>query len=343
MSATFWKKRNRRRVPALEPRQLVHDRLQRPLDVGGGEDRQGVVQLGGDAPVVDHQSVVLVVGAAVHAGDRLEEAVLPQRRVEVHDLLDRGVEAGEQHVADDQDRERVTALLEALHQPVLLLAGEMPVGEALGVVVLRRHDQRRLGGVQAVEGLLVGRGRIPAHRHHLGLEAVGLDIVAVVLEEVEADGLDPPRGAGDGLLGGVALLDRGAFLLGAVGEHGVEDLVDALADDLQVREPRLVEDRHRGVVGHRLLDRVGVDVGAEGAERALVALVDGRAGEAQEAGVGECPAHVGGQGAVLGAVRLVDHDEDVRGLGEDGMGFPLAACHCRRGRRSAPGTSGWWS
>ena len=40
---------------------------------------------------------------AVHAGDGLQQVVLPQPLVDVHHLLDRGVEAGEQHVAHDQE------------------------------------------------------------------------------------------------------------------------------------------------------------------------------------------------------------------------------------------------
>ena len=41
--------------------------------------------------------------AAVGAGDRLEQRVPAQRLVQVHDLLDRGVEAGEQLRGDDQE------------------------------------------------------------------------------------------------------------------------------------------------------------------------------------------------------------------------------------------------
>ena len=113
-----------------------------------------------------------------------------------------------------------------------------------------------------------------------------------------------------------------AFVLGAVGEDAVENLVDGLPDDLKLREPALVEDGYRRPVLHRLLDGVGVDVGAEGAERAPVLLVDGGAGKAEEAGVRERLAHVRGEAPVLRAVGLVHHDEDVGGLGQRGVDRP---------------------
>ena len=175
------------------------------------------------------------------------------------------------------------------------------------------------GPDQPVQRFLVGDGGVAARRDHLGLESVGGDEPREVVDEVQADRLDASRGAGDGLLGGETLLDDCAFVLGAVGEDAVEDLVDGLSDDVEFREPALVEDGHRRPVLDGLLDGVGVDVGAEGAQRAPVLLVDGGAGEAEEAGVGQRLAQVRGEAPVLRAVGLVHHDEDVGGLGQRGV------------------------
>ena len=267
---------HRRRVSALEPRQLVHARGKRSLNIGGREDRERVLQLRGHAPVVHHQPVGLLVPVRpVHAGDGLEQGVLLERRIEVHHLLDRRVEAGEQHVAHHQDGERVGVVLEPFDKPVLLVLAQVPARQPRLVVVARRHDHGRLGSVQPVQRLLVGDGGVAARCDHLGLESVGGDESREVVDKVQADRLDAARSAGDGLLGGEALLDDGAFVLGAVGEDAVEDLIDGLPDDLQLREPALVEDGHRRSVPDGLLDGVGVDVGAEGVQRAPVLLVDG--------------------------------------------------------------------
>ena len=67
--------------------------------------------------------------------------VLPERRVEVEDLLDRGVEAGEQHVADHEHRQPVATVLEPLDGLVLLVFAQPPAGLARLVVVAGRHDE----------------------------------------------------------------------------------------------------------------------------------------------------------------------------------------------------------
>ena len=118
---------HRRRVPGLQARQLVHVRGQRPRHFGRRKDRQRVLQLGGHAPVVDHQPVGLVVAVrAVDAGDGLQQRMLLERRIEIHHLFRRRVEAGQQHVAHHQDGERVITILEPLDEPVLFLLAQMP-------------------------------------------------------------------------------------------------------------------------------------------------------------------------------------------------------------------------
>ena len=67
----------------------------------------------GHAVVIDHNpagfgDTALHVGA-VDPGDRLEQLGLLDRSIQVHGLLDRGIEAGEQHRLDDQEGQRVGA------------------------------------------------------------------------------------------------------------------------------------------------------------------------------------------------------------------------------------------
>ena len=161
---------------------------------------------------------------------------------------------------------------------------------------------------------------MPARCDDLGLESVGGDEAREVVDEVQADRLDAARGGGDRLFGGETLPDGGPLILAAIGEDAVEDLIEGLPDDLKLRQPALVEDRHRRAVLDRLLDGVGVDIGAEGAQRASVLPVYGGAGEAEEAGVGQGLAHVRGEAPVLRAVGFVHHHEDVLGLGQGGVG-----------------------
>ena len=93
----------------------------------------------------------------------------------------------------------------------------------------------RLGAVQTIQRLLVSDSGVTARGHHLGLEAVRGDELREVLDEVQADRFDAARRAGDRRLGGEPLFDRCPFVVGPVGEHVVEHLVDGLPDDLECR------------------------------------------------------------------------------------------------------------
>ncbi len=62
---------------------------------------QGLLELVGEAQVVDDQAAGLVAEDAVHAGDGLHQAVPLHRLVDVHRVHAGRVEAGEPHVADD--------------------------------------------------------------------------------------------------------------------------------------------------------------------------------------------------------------------------------------------------
>src|SRR3984957_16043709 len=54
--------------------------------------------------VIDDEAALFAVRNSIHARDGLEEVVLLQPLVDVHHLLDGRVEAGQQHVANDQER-----------------------------------------------------------------------------------------------------------------------------------------------------------------------------------------------------------------------------------------------
>ena len=98
--------------------------------------------------------------------------------------------------------------------------------------------------------------------------------------------------------------------------------VDGGLVDLELHLRRLEVQRQRGLVADRFLERVAahvallVLVGAEGPEGVAVGAVDGRAGEAEEEGIGQRLAHLAAQVAFLRAVRLVHHHDDVRALVE---------------------------
>ena len=108
----------------------------------------------------------------------------------------------------------------------------------------------------------------------------------------------------------------------ACGQLG-ERLVERLAIDVEVHEARLDVDRQRRAIGDRAFDGVvvqdalGVVGVAEGRPGVAIGRRDRRAGEADEAGVWKRRPHVETQAALLGAVGLVDHDDDVRAIVEE--------------------------
>ena len=134
--------------------------------------------------------------------------------------------------------------------------------------------------------------------------------------------------------------------------------------ELQLGEPALVVDRHRGAVVDGALDVVDADVVAEDRARVGVGLLDRRAGEADERGVRQRVAHVAGEAVdevVLAAVRLVGDDDDVAPVrehrvavalllgeelldgGEDDAARRRPQSFARRSARSAACTGGWRS
>ena len=99
------------------------------------------------------------------------------------------------------------------------------------------------------------------------------------------------------LLLDLLLLAFGDFLEGRV------DLGALLVLELELRQPRLVVDRHGRAVVNRALDVVDVDVVAEDLLGADVGRLDGRSGEADERGIGQRVADVLGEAVADGTPR----------------------------------------
>ena len=117
-----------------------------------------LLQVREDADVVDDQAAGLVAEGAVDAGDGLHEAGALHRLVDVHGVHRRGVEAGQPHVADDDELQRIVGVLGA---------GLEVLADVLGVQV--RLELGRVGGraghddldlaVRRVVGVPVGSQR----------------------------------------------------------------------------------------------------------------------------------------------------------------------------------------
>jgi len=124
---------------------------------GGGD-------LGAQTDVVDDEPVALVlpgpgVGeAAVGAGDGLEQGVPTQRLVQVHDLLDGGVEPGEQLRRHHQERQRVVLVVEPLLDPGLLVPGERVRHVLLRLVRAGPHQHDDLRALMVPEPMDTDRG-----------------------------------------------------------------------------------------------------------------------------------------------------------------------------------------
>ena len=167
---------------------------------------------------------------------------------------------------------------------------------------------------------------VDAHQHRLA----GLPGRGVVPHEVPRHLVEPLPGGDDVV---VALELPFQALRHVDAADGRFELLQLLGDALvQVpdRHPQrvaagVVVEGYGGLVLHRALEVVGRDVVAEHPPRELVAGEQRRAGKADVAGVRQGVAHVQGQRAVLGTVRLVGDDDDVvaRGIALAGHDVPV--------------------
>ena len=72
---------------------------------------KGCLQVGEDADVVDDQAARLVAESTVDAGNRLHQTGALHGLIDIHGVHGRSVEAGQPHVADDDEFERVVRIL----------------------------------------------------------------------------------------------------------------------------------------------------------------------------------------------------------------------------------------
>ena len=227
-----------------------------------------------NAHVVDDKTLLLeLVAHAVDAGDGLEQVVVGDHLVQVHDLLDGGVEAGKQHVVDDDDADapvhlgltlafdRIEGQFEAL-DAAFVVAGVGVSLDVRRVVVAAGNDHGRLQAAQpihvdpfwvalfqlvdlcrqsVVEGGLVADRCLAGDSHHLSLEAVGEDKAHVVLYHVGCFGPDGLLRLQVGVAGAEAQ-DLQALAQLVVAEDVGEALIHA----------RLIH--HLGVVGAPFVD-----------------------------------------------------------------------------------------
>ena len=113
-----------------------------------------------------------------------------------------GPDGGQKAVGPDQEGLPPIQLVELLIREI----------EQVGVEPLQLLHQLGLGDP---EGVVVTEGGTPAHGHHLGLEAVGVDVLHVVAEHVAGLGGDQRLGLHHVPLRGVLPLDRLQLLGGA--------------------------------------------------------------------------------------------------------------------------------
>jgi hypothetical protein len=298
------------------------------LRVGG----QRLLQLVGEPQVVHHQPARLVAEDAVHAGDGLHQAAPAHGLVDVHRVQAGGVEAGEPHVAHDDQPERVLGLPEPVGERLpagLVPDVELPVRPVVGGA--RHHDLHRALAVVVVVPPRAEGGDLavqldadaPAHAHHHRLAVHRGQPVLEMVHQVARDELEPAPGSHHRLelrplrLEPLLALDLLAF--GRLLELGVDPGPLGLLQ-LELREAALVVDGHGGAIDDRALDVVDGDVVPEDRARVGIGLLDGRPGEADERGAGQGIAHVPGEAVdevVLAPVRLVGDHHDVVAVRQD--------------------------
>ena len=136
-----------------------------------------------------------------------------------------------------------------------------------------------------------------------------------MLPDVAGDQPDALGVLGDKSETDALLLQLLALLVGQIDEPAVEQDVDLGLVDRPLGLPAFVEDRHSGAVAHGVVDSILVEVGLAGLAEAgvgvLVGLLDGRAGEAEEASLGQRRLEEGTEVLLLRAVALVHQHNPV--------------------------------
>ena len=90
-------------VCCLKFRNLVLQVPEGTFDIGGRENLEGISEVVGQTEVINDVPAELVCLGPIHPCDCLQQGVVGQFAVQVHDLSNGGIKPREQHVLDDQD------------------------------------------------------------------------------------------------------------------------------------------------------------------------------------------------------------------------------------------------
>jgi hypothetical protein len=82
--------------------------------IGLGILREGVLEILGNADVVHDKAGGFVAKDAIDAGDGLHQAVAAHRLVHIHGVHAGRIEAGQPHIADNHEFERIARVLSPL-------------------------------------------------------------------------------------------------------------------------------------------------------------------------------------------------------------------------------------
>ena len=245
-----------------------------------------------------------------------------------------GVEAGQPHVADDHQPERVVGVLEPLGQG--LAAGFVADVLLPFELVRRRAGHDDLDRPPVVVFLVPLRAELddlvvqvdadpPAHADDHALTVDRGESLLEVVDQVLGHELDPLLGPDQRLQACPLALE----LLLLVQLLALGDLLEVLVElrplglvEFDLGQPAFIVDPDGGPILDGPLDIVDVDVVAEDGLGVLVGQLDGRACEANERSVGQGISHVAGKAVdevVLTPMGLVGHDNDVAAVGEPGI------------------------
>jgi len=260
------------------------------------------------------------------------------RLVDIHGVEARRVEAGEPHVAHEDELERIVRVAKPLRQ--LLASGLIP-DVALPIDGIRsRSGHHDLHGAGPVPGAVPAGAKLgdfaeklhadaPAHAddHPLAVHRLKarLEVLDDVLRHHRQSLLGPDHRLELGPLGLETFFSLDLLALRSLFEIRIDPRLRGLVER-KLGQPALVVDRHRGPVPDRPLDVVDADVIAEDRPGVGVGQLDRRSGEADEGGSRQGVAHVPGESVdevVLTAVGLVGDHHDVPPSGKLGVAVAL--------------------
>ena len=268
---------------------------------------QRILQVLSDADVVDHQSGWLVLEHPVDPRDGLHQPMTPHGLVNVHGVHGGGIEAGQPHVADNNQHERVTRVLRPFGEqiPAGLVAHIGLPGFRIGCRA--GHDDFDRAALIVVGMPIGAKGddlfvqsdtNAAAHADHHGLAVHRPDPVLEMPYQIFCHHLEALLRADECFDGRPfalqALLLRYRLVLGQFLDLGV-DSGFFLIGQFDARQPAFVINRHRCAVLDRPADVVNVDVLAEHGGRVGVVLLNRRSGKPDERGVGQRIAQVLGE------------------------------------------------